>query len=142
MLKTLEEPPEYAVIILLVENENTILNTIKSRCTTIIFTDESEMEMTENQKKTYEELERVFGNIDNYTLLDVLNKMEILYKGEKNIYEILEYINIILYKNITKDIKNIEYIQYVEETKQRLQSNANYNMCIDNLIMKIWKHNP
>lgn len=95
--------------------------------------------MTEEQKNTYYELEKIFGNIENYSLLDVLNKIDILYKGEKNISEILEYINIILYKNITKNKKNIDYIGYVEDTKQRLQSNANYNMSIDNLLLNIWK---
>ena len=95
--------------------------------------------MTEEQKNTYCELEKIFGNIRNYSLLDVLNKIDILYKGEKNIFEILEYINIILYKNITKDKRNIEYIGYVENTKQRLKANANYNMSIDNLLLNIWK---
>lgn len=94
--------------------------------------------MTEEQRNNYLELEKVFGNIDNYCLLDVLNNMDILYKGEKKIFEILEYINIILYKNITKDRRNIDYIGYVEEVKQRLQANANYNMCIDNLLLNIW----
>ena len=94
--------------------------------------------MTEEQKEIYLELEKIFGNIDNYTLLDLLNKIDILYKGEKNIFEILEYINIILYKNITKDWRNIKYIEYIEDTKQRLQSNANYNMCINNLLLNIW----
>ena len=37
LLKTLEEPPEYAVIILVLSNENKLLNTIKSRCTKIVF---------------------------------------------------------------------------------------------------------
>lgn len=122
----------------MVENENDILNTIKSRCTKIVFTEEVKEIMTEEQENTYLELEKVFGNIDNYSLLDVLNKLDILYKGEKNIFEILEYINMIFYKNITKDTRNIDYIEYVEETKQRLQANANYNMCIDNLLLNIW----
>ena len=37
LLKTLEEPPEYAVIILVLANENNMLYTIKSRCTKIMF---------------------------------------------------------------------------------------------------------
>lgn len=37
LLKTLEEPPEFAVMILISANENAILNTIKSRCMTIKF---------------------------------------------------------------------------------------------------------
>ena len=32
LLKTLEEPPEYAVIFLLTNNENSLLETIRSRC--------------------------------------------------------------------------------------------------------------
>ena len=139
LLKTLEEPPEYVTIILLVDNENDVLNTIKSRCTKIIFKEESNIDMSDEQKNIYFELEEIFANIDNYSLLDVLNKMDILYKNEKNIFEILEYINVILYKNISNDRKMIDYIGYVEETKQRLKANANYNMCIDNLILNIWK---
>ncbi len=123
------------------ENETNILNTIKSRCTKINFTEETKRSLTEEQKNTYDELEKIFGNIENYTLLDVLNKIDILYKAEKNILEILEYINIILYKNIFKDKKNIKYISYVEETKKRLEANANYNMCIDNLLLNIWSKN-
>ncbi len=138
LLKTLEEPPQYVTIILLVDNENAILNTIKSRCTKIIFTEESKNNMTEEQKKLYNELEEIFGNISRYKTLDVLNKLDILYKSEKNINEILDYINVILYKNITQDKRNIDYINYVEETKQRLKANANYNMCIDNLLIKIF----
>ena len=37
LLKTLEEPPEYIVIILIVNNESKVLTTIKSRCMKIYF---------------------------------------------------------------------------------------------------------
>ena len=37
LLKTLEEPPEYIVIILITSNENKVLNTIKSRCMKLYF---------------------------------------------------------------------------------------------------------
>lgn len=37
LLKTLEEPPKFAIIILVLSNESKILNTIKSRCMKIIF---------------------------------------------------------------------------------------------------------
>ncbi len=124
---------------MLVENENDILNTIKSRCTKIVFTEESKETMTDEQKEIYFELEKVFAHIEKFSLLDVLNKIDILYKGEKNISMMLDYINIILYNNIAKDKRNINYIEYVEETKRRLQANANYNMCIDNLLLNIWK---
>src|SRR5574344_311520 len=47
LLKTLEEPPEYIVIILIVANENSLLNTIKSRCIKIPFSNITEKELTE-----------------------------------------------------------------------------------------------
>ena len=37
LLKTLEEPPEYVIIILIVSNESKLLNTVKSRCVKIEF---------------------------------------------------------------------------------------------------------
>lgn len=37
LLKTIEEPPEYAIIILLTENAETLLATIRSRCVTLKF---------------------------------------------------------------------------------------------------------
>lgn len=37
LLKTLEEPPYYITIILIVSNEADIISTIKSRCTKIVF---------------------------------------------------------------------------------------------------------
>ena len=37
LLKTLEEPPEYITIILICSNEDTMLSTIKSRCTRMHF---------------------------------------------------------------------------------------------------------
>ena len=37
LLKTLEEPPEYAIIILITSNESKLLATIKSRCMRVNF---------------------------------------------------------------------------------------------------------
>ena len=45
LLKTLEEPPEYAIIILIATNENKLLNTIKSRCLKISFSAISDVEV-------------------------------------------------------------------------------------------------
>lgn len=39
LLKTLEEPPPFAIIILITSNPNVLLNTIKSRCMAIKFAD-------------------------------------------------------------------------------------------------------
>ena len=83
LLKTLEEPPEFVTIIFVVNNENSILNTIKSRCAKILFSEESMSDLTEEEKEKYNSLDKVFGNIENYTSVDLLNKLDILYKDKE-----------------------------------------------------------
>ena len=169
LLKTLEEPPEFVTIILIVSNENMILNTIKSRCLKIYFSNLSDAELKKHisekldinefsdnmikacsgsigkaeviykNKEIYSELDRIFTNIENYTLTDVVSKLDILYKSKEEIQDILEYLNTIFIKKAKDDIKYIEYIKYIEETKKNINANCNYDMSIDNLIFKIFK---
>lgn len=139
LLKTLEEPPEFVSIILVSNNENTILTTIKSRCTKIVFTEENAEELTEEEKNRYEELEKIFGNIEKYQSIDLLNKIDILYKDKENIEENLEFINMILIKKAKQNANYLRCIEYVEETKNKLKANSNFDMSIDNLILKIWE---
>lgn len=166
LLKTLEEPPEYASIILTTSNESKLLNTIKSRCMKISFEpieqqkieqyvkDTLQIEpskelinlsdgsigralILEEEKEVYEQINKVINNIENQDLITTLNNTEVLYKEKEKIHEILEYINVSLYH--TKEIRKLNCIQYVEETKKRILSNGNYDMCIDYLLMNIWK---
>jgi len=168
LLKTLEEPPEFVTIILVVSNENMILNTIKSRCLKIYFNDISKEELkeyinenlnikefTENMlqasqgsigkvnniyenKDIYIQLDKIFSNIERYCLTEVISKLEVLHKNKEHIEEILEYINTIFINKAKQDTKYIKYIFYVEETKRNINLNCNYDMCIDKLIFSIW----
>lgn len=166
LLKTLEEPPEYATIILTTANESKLLNTIKSRCIKVKFNGLLENEINQYLKQNeivvneenyikisqgsigklldikededvYNQVNIVLENIDKNTLIDILNKAEILYSQKDKIQEILDYINIYLYN--TKDIRKINCIEYVEDTKRRLISNGNYDMCIDYLLLRMWE---
>ncbi len=169
LLKTLEEPPAYLIIILIAANESMILNTIRSRCTKVAFKpiedilisqymkDNYEIQnISENilkmingsignainyidKKEMYEEVEKAFLNIDKTNILDVINKLECLYSNKDNIYEVLNYINVLLIKKAKENYKYLNYINKVEETKKRLKANSNYDMCIDNLLFTIWE---
>ena len=66
-------------------------------------------------------------------------KAEIIYKSQDDKFEILEYMNIICFNKSKEDIKFVNCIDIIEETKKRLKSNSNYNMCIDNMLFKIWE---
>lgn len=169
LLKTLEEPPEYAIIILVLSNESKLLNTIKSRCTKIIFKDLSNDDLIkyaslnninfnrdlldicegsiskllslEKNSELYNSLDQIIYDLTSKDIVDIWNESEILYKSKENIYDALDYFNIVFLKNL-RDTNNLNYINavnIVETTKKRLTSNANYDMCIDNLLLKIWE---
>lgn len=169
LLKTLEEPPEYVIMILITENENLLLNTVKSRCTKIKFNELTNSEIKQILKTKYsleevsdtvlefaegsvERALRVHGkdeifntlknivyNLDEIDIIDLLNKKDIVFKEKEDIYEILNYINIMLYKKSKENVKYINCIKIIEETKDRLKKNSNYDMTIDNLLLKLWE---
>lgn len=158
LLKTLEEPPEYAIIILIVANESRMLATIKSRCVILKFKKLSNEEikriipnLTEEQiyildgslekiediqEKTeqFKQIENVVQKIKNGSLVDVLNSADVFYNGKDNINELLDFTNIIFFKNGMYDT-----VEIVEETKNKIRYNNNYEMCIDYLLINSFK---
>lgn len=169
LLKTLEEPPEYVIIILITENENLLLNTIKSRCTKIKFSALSTNEIKQILEEKYNlkniseniieiaqgsvtsalsavereesinSINNIFSQIDKINLIDLLNKKDLIFKDKENVQEYLNYLNIILFKKLNENLKYINCINIVEETKERLKKNSNYDMTIDNLLINIWE---
>ena len=143
LLKTLEEPPQYVVIILICSKENDLLNTIKSRCTKIKFNDLSNEEINEylklnnygilennflnlsqgsikkaigviSSKELYKKLSSLFDNIKNINKIEFIKNNEFLYKEKENIGEILEYINVLIYNQMKNSIENkLNYINCI-----------------------------
>ncbi len=144
LLKTLEEPPEYAVIILIGTNENIFLNTIRSRCVKINFNKISDGDLknilinkyeygnvSENMLKLfsgslekainlkdkediYTEIEQIFNNIENINIIDLLNKKEIITKNKEEITNILEYINVLFFDKLKQANNKNCYIQAIK----------------------------
>ena len=169
LLKTLEEPPEYITIILIGTNEGMFLNTIKSRCTKILFRkieDEELQKYLEEQYNftnikpsiikafdgsiekaisinknidIYNKIYEVFNNIEKMNLITAMKQLEFMYKEKELIYEILDYMNIIFLNKAISDSRYLKYIQAVEQTKMALRDNANYDMSIDNLLYNIYE---
>lgn len=170
LLKTLEEPPEYAVIILIGTNENIFLNTIRSRCVKIYFNKIKDEELKElliekynyenitdnmlklflgsvekaiklqGKQEIYTEIEKIFNNLENINLIDLLNKKEIIVKNKEEVIDILEYINVLFFDKVkNKETKYINAIEIVENSKDRLKKNANLDMTIDYLLLNTWE---
>ena len=158
LLKTLEEPPKYANIILVTSNENSLLPTVQSRCIKIKFSKlsnedlrkirpdltDAELEILDGSLKgiedisnkidEYQKIDNIVSNLQNDNLINVLNNADILYNGKDNINDLLDYLNIILFKK-----QVYEPITIVEETKKKIQNYNNYEMCIDYLLMNSYK---
>ena len=169
LLKTLEEPPEYSTIILIGSNENAFLNTIKSRCMMIIFKPINQnlikkyieqkygmhqissnmldafqgsigkAILLKDRKEQYEKIEKIVEQLDKKSIIEILDLSEEIYKDKDEITNILEYINIMLLKLAKRDVKYANCIGIVENTKKRLKQNANYDMCVDNMIFNMWE---
>lgn len=168
LLKTLEEPPEFASIILVGKNENEFLATIKSRCMILRFSpiDDEQMKnylsknhnmqvsssqldlfqgsigkaiSLKDKRDEYLKIEDLIENIANKNIIDIVKQAEILYKSKDEIFEMLDYINIILLKKAKEDERYTNCIKIVENTKRRLNQNANYDMSIDNMLFNMWE---
>ena len=170
LLKTLEEPPEFVTIILIGSNENSFLSTIKSRCMILHFekiSDEQIQKYLQDNHQTeinskimleacqgsigkaleikdkqelYQNTEQVVNSLERKDKIDILNMSDFIYKSKDDKLEILNYMNV-LFINLAKiNSKYADCIAIVEETKRRLQSNANYDICIDNLLLSLWEN--
>ena len=169
LLKTLEEPPEYSTIILIGSNENAFLNTIKSRCMKLTFQPIVPEEIKQYMEKTYgmnninenmleafqgsigkaialkdkreeyENIEKMIEKLDKTDMTELIELGSALYQSKEEINDILEYMNIVLLKMTKENVKYANCIDIVENTKKRLHQNANYDMCIDNMIFNMWE---
>ncbi len=171
LLKTLEEPPEYIIIILIASNSDMILNTIKSRCTKIVFDKLTNQEIQEilttkdientnisenmyelfdgsisktlkilEKKDKYIQLNNFVNEINESSKLDFITQNKEMFEKEE-INELLEYCIVLLF-NLGKKEKNIKYfncIKIIEETINKIKSNSNFDMSIDNMLFKLWE---
>lgn len=173
LLKTLEEPPIYATIILITDNESKLLATIKSRCTKIVFNPLSEEDIKEyfqnnysdkefnltnnmikqcqgsigkllkiqEEQESYDQVEKIIDSIKSENITYIWKNADVLYQAKEKILDLLDYMNIIFYNKITleKDVNCIKAVNIIEEAKKRITANSNYDMTIDNLLLKLWE---
>ena len=168
LLKTLEEPPRYAIIILICQNENMMLTTIKSRCMILQFEkipkedilryvkSNEDIQINEeildvfdgsigkilelkDKQESYLNIQKFIEQIDKNDILEILKYAKPLYETKEEIYNLLEFINIILLKKCKIDSRYSNCIMMVEETKKRLKQNSNYDMTIDNMVFSMWE---
>lgn len=172
LLKTLEEPSDYITIILVCGLENNLLNTIKSRCMKIVFNKIEDEQLktflktnygiedinnslikaydgsignailAKDKIDIYKEIYELIHNITKKDIVDILNSAESLYKNKDDIYELLDYINIVLFDLAKENGYNNKYLNCInicEKTKSKLKANNNFDMSIDDLLISVWE---
>ena len=167
LLKTLEEPPEYATIILVTSDENKILTTIKSRCTIVKFVQLSNEEIKTYASKylnenineemieycggsigktievlehndIYQNISKAFENIQNKSIKSFWDDCKSMYDKE-NIYNLLDFLIVLFYSKSKDEIKYLYCVDFINEAIKRLRVNTNFEMSIDNMLLKIWE---
>ena len=161
LLKVLEEPPEYATIILIVSNKEKLLNTIKSRIVEFKFNGltKEEIEAIVGKKVSDEAYEFSNGSIEKVLdfsenesyeiakdisnlLLDKdffkINKKFEEVKADKklksNLTDVLEKVMYIYHSRLKKgDLSVVKSIDIVAQALQNLKKNANVDITLDML---------
>ena len=198
LLKTLEEPPKYAIIILITDNKESLLDTIKSRCEIIKFTPipmqevasyltmngidskrasllanfsrgsmKKAIELSESEEfhLMREEVQKYVETFLNGNLIDIMDIQSSIEKYKDQITNVLDLLinyfrDIMMVKEnvdnsmiINLDrlifVKNMsnkttysqlsKIIDIIEETKNKLRSNCNFNISIQVMTLNIYE---
>ncbi|MEG2483970.1 MAG: DNA polymerase III subunit [Clostridia bacterium] len=161
LLKTLEEPPKYIVLILVANQVDKFLPTIISRVKRIKFKKltnkdidkyivENNIIVSENIKEyidgslgklklmenlsAYEEIEKFVDKLKTENIVYLLEISKIVDFRNNNY---MNYLQFVLYNNYKKckNIKLLECINTIEIAKQRLKTNGNYDIVSDIAII-------
>lgn len=158
LLKVLEEPPLYATLILITSNKEKIIRTILSRVTEVRFNDLSinELEaivgngidmtyargsaskaLSLIENNCYEDSKDLLELFEKKNFIDINKKISTL-KSSTDIVKVFELIKVMYHKDIKNDTyKKVKIINLLDETIQNLSRNANIDLALDRLIIKI-----
>ena len=197
-LKTLEEPPKYAIIILITNNKESLLDTIKSRCEIIKFTPIPLVEVADYLTQTgvdknrasllanfsrgsmqkaielsesedfhimRDEVQKYVETFLTGSMLDIMDIQNSIEKYKDNITNVLDLLvnyfrdimmvkenvdssmiinldRLVFIKNMSTKITYSQLskiIDIIEETKNKLRSNCNFNISIQVMTLNIYE---
>lgn len=165
LLKTLEEPPPYVVMIILTSNSNKILDTISSRCEIIKFHRRNDIDKIfkmENFADLREEIIDVIDNLISGNQIYAFTSLDIFSKNKENTEQLLDIMmywfrDLAIYKEVGAsdlllnkdkldlllkqsflDMNKIHDIIYrIEATKLNINRNINFNLSIETMLLNI-----
>lgn len=141
LLKTLEEPQGSAVILLLSENKENLLPTIRSRCIAY------RLGGFQTDDQRYEAANRIVNAlIENEKFFYIKQMLGETVKNREDAFKLLDGMEVI-YRNfaIGSDRRGrlvrledvFAYVQLIEEARRDIIANVNYNYALKDMIIKI-----
>ena len=137
LLKILEEPPAYAVIILIAENPNVFLPTILSRVT-IVKPAQSPAAKDEYDTSLQSETHGYIEKLTNHSPADMYRFIEYLKKNKKDIKPIFGILRDYFRGKLLTDTRAAACLEAVIATEKWLSGNINFNAAIQHLGLKLW----
>ena len=147
LLKTLEEPQEGVYAFLITKNMEYVKKTIASRCQKIFISNNIEELEEDKYLKIADDL---YNSLENNNLNTIIDKYY-FYNEISDKKELLKILNIILkkYDKILNDnsLKKEKFeivgkkILIINDIISMLEYSLNKNLCIDRLIIEIWRCN-
>lgn len=142
LLKTLEEPNPGTVIILVSENRENLLDTIKSRCISYRLSggENTDMESLKDANRLVDAL------IEGEKFFELKQLLAKSVKSREDAFRMLDgmeriYRNLLLEKDprgrLLKKENVFMAVQLIEEARRDLIMNVNYNYALKNLMLKI-----
>lgn len=92
-----------------------------------------------DKEDEYTKIGKIFEKLENIDILDLIASKEEIFANKEETNEILSYINLIFFDKIKINAKYIECMNIVEDTKDRLNKNNNFDMAIDNFLITVWE---
>ena len=77
----------------------------------------SKAEILKDKKEIYVSIDKIINNLETLDLIELFKIADVIYKSQDDIEEILEYMNIIFFKKIKENLKYLNCINVIEETK-------------------------
>ena len=137
LLKTIEEPPEYVIVILLVSNEQMLLETIRSRCVNVQLDSSS---LIDENSEEYQRFIRILKGEEPAAFDGTSEILEFLETARKYFHDIA-----VAKKTARFDAARYSFAQIgrilsaIDEAETRIKFNVNPELSIKLLMMEINK---
>lgn len=133
LLKSLEEPPEYAQFILVCSNLNSVLPTIRSRCVV-----KALAKNEKSERKNFTQIKEIYQQISNSSYADKIGLVT-GYKGKAEAVKLLEELLRFLHsKNRTQPTPtSTKHLQILDQHLVYLKGNSNVALTLEECFFKI-----